>query len=108
MITFNWKNIVETNHFYDIFRKFATAFTQNRFMTQYDLIKLNHSFVNVLVNNGIDIRDIKYIPLMEEYKQMKRAHHKVGYIICYLAEKYNMSERGIYKVIGRLGKTIKI
>ena len=61
-----------------------------------------------MVANGIEIKDLQYLPLFEEYKQMKKAKHKVGYIICYLAEKYHMSERGIYKVIGRLNKVIKL
>lgn len=76
-------------------------------MTRYDLIRLNHSLCKVMVENNIDVKDIQYLPMIEEYRQMKKAHHKVGYIICYLAEKYKMSERGVYKVLGRLNKRIK-
>lgn len=77
-------------------------------MTRYDLIHLNQTLCKVMVENSIDIKDVQYLPLIEEYRQMNEAHHKMGYIICYLAEKYKMSVRGVYKVIGRLNKNIKI
>ena len=76
-------------------------------MTRFDLINLNKTLIQVMVENNVDIKEIQYLPLIAEYKQMKKAHHNVGYIICYLGEKYNLSERGVYKVIGRLTSRIK-
>lgn len=77
-------------------------------MTRYDLIKLNVSLVKTMLSNGIETRDVQYIPMYEEYREMKKMHHKVGYIICFLAEKYHMSERGIYKVIGRFKERVQL
>lgn len=77
-------------------------------MTRYDLIKLNYSLIKTMCDNEIDVRDVLNIPMYEEYKEMKKKHHKVGYIVCFLAEKYHMSERGVYKAIGRFKNRIQL
>lgn len=77
-------------------------------MTRYELFQLNKSLMEALVENGIDPKDVKYLDLMAEYKDIKAKHHKVGYIVYHLSEKYQMSERGIYKLIDRMTKRVKL
>ena len=77
-------------------------------MTRYELFQANKSLIEALVDNFIDIKDVKYLPLVAEYKEMKAKHHKVGYIVYHLSEKYQMSERGIYKLIDRMTKRVKL
>jgi hypothetical protein len=77
-------------------------------MTRYELFQANKSLIEALVDNIIDIKDVKYLPLVAEYKEMKAKHHKVGYIVYHLSEKYQMSERGIYKLIDRMTKRVKL
>lgn len=77
-------------------------------MTRYELFQLTQSFINTLVENGIDPKDIKYLPLIGEYKEMKSKHHKVGYIVYHLSVKYGMTERAVYNVVNRMTKRVKI
>ncbi len=77
-------------------------------MTRYELFQAHKSLIEALVDNIIDIKDVKYLPLVAEYKEMKAKHHKVGYIVYHLSEKYQMSERGIYKLIDRMTKRVKL
>jgi hypothetical protein len=77
-------------------------------MTRYELLTTNKTLIEAMVENSIDIRDIKYLSLYAEFKAMKSKKHKVGYIVLHLSEKYKMSERGIYKLIDRMKKRVAI
>lgn len=77
-------------------------------MTRYELLTANQSLIKILEENGIDPKDIEYLPLMAEFKAMKAKKHKVGYIVMHLSMKYGKSERGIYKIVGRMAKRIKL
>lgn len=77
-------------------------------MTRYELMKLNQSLMKVLIENAIDPKDVMHINLVTEYRAMKNKGHKVGYIVYHLSEKYCMSERGIYKLIDRMTKQVKL
>jgi len=77
-------------------------------MTRYELMKLNQSLMKVLAENAIDPKDVMHLELVTEYKAMKTKGHKIGYIIYHLSEKYGMSERGVYKLIDRMRKNVKL
>ncbi len=77
-------------------------------MTRYEILKMNEQLFRLLNDNGIDTKDLQYIPMVEEFRKMKSKKHKVNYIVCFLSEKYDMSERGIYKIVKRFGERIKI
>lgn len=77
-------------------------------MTRYELFTCNQTLITAMVENGIDPKDIKYLPLINEYKEMKSKHHKVGYIVYHLSVKYEMSERAVYNVVNRMTKRVKI
>lgn len=57
---------------------------------------------------GIDAKEIRYISMVEEYQRMKAEGLKGYYIVVHLAEKYNISVRGVYKIISRYKETIKL
>lgn len=77
-------------------------------MTRYELLKANSTLLEAIVNNGIDARDIKYIPLIGEYKAMRAKHHKVSFIVYHLSEKYDITERGIFKLLARMKKRVSL
>lgn len=77
-------------------------------MTRYELLKANQSFIQLLVENSIEVKDIKYLSVVAEFKAMKAKKHKVGYIVCHLSEKYGMCERSVYKLLERMGKRVKL
>lgn len=77
-------------------------------MTRYELIKMNESLFKTLVQEGIEPKDVQYLPMVEEYRRMKQKKHKVSYIACFLSQKYNITERGVYKVMKRFGERVKV
>lgn len=77
-------------------------------MTRYEIIKMNEQLFKLMKKNSIDIGDVQYLALFEEYKRMKAKKHKVSYIVCFLSDKYDVTERGIYKIIKRFGERVKV
>lgn len=77
-------------------------------MTRYEIIKMNEQLFKLMRKNSIDTGDVQYLALFEEYKRMKAKKHKVSYIVCFLSDKYDVTERGIYKIIKRFGERVKV
>ena len=77
-------------------------------MTRYEIIKLNEQLFRLLNDNGIDTKDLNYLPMVEEFRKMKSKKHKVNYIVDYLSNKYGITERGIYKIVKRFGERVKV
>lgn len=77
-------------------------------MTRYEIIKLNEQLFRLLNDNGIDTKDLNYLPMVEEFRKMKSKKHKVNYIAAYLSNKYGITERGIYKIVKRFGERVKV
>lgn len=77
-------------------------------MTFHELLKTNKTLIETMLHNSISINDVGKLPVFEEYERMERNGEKKGYIVCYLAEKYSMTERGIYKLVSRMRKVVTI
>lgn len=77
-------------------------------MTTYELLKTNENMLRLIVENRIAISDVTHLQIYAQYKKMKEEGHKVGYITIHLADKYGMTDRGIYKVIKRLSKKVEL
>lgn len=57
--------------------------------------------LKLLSSHGITMEDCNNIQLFKDYLVMKGHKNKTSYIIQCLAEKYNMGERTVYRVIKR-------
>ena len=77
-------------------------------MTRYEIIKMNEQLFRLLNDNGVYPKALQYLPMVEEFRKMKTKKHKVNYIVAFLSSKYEMSERGIYKIVKRFGERIKV
>lgn len=77
-------------------------------MTTYQLLRANESLLQLISDNKINITDVTHLGIYSEYQRMKEEGHKVSYITIYLADKYGMTDRGVYKVINRLNKKVCI
>lgn len=75
-------------------------------MTTFQLLKANESLLRLITENKVNVADMNHLDLYLKYEEMKKEGHKVGYIVVYLADKYGMTDRGVYKVIRRLSKQI--
>lgn len=77
-------------------------------MTNYELLIMNKSIVEVLLANHININDVQNLLIYEQFVEMKKQGHKVSYITVFLADKYGMTDRGIYKIIKRLSRQVSV
>ena len=71
-------------------------------MTNYELLIMNRSMVEVLLANHININDVQNLQIYEQFMEMKKQGHKVTYITVFLAH------RGIYKIIKRLSRSVSV
>ncbi|ROT14431.1 hypothetical protein EEL50_08085 [Muribaculaceae bacterium Isolate-105 (HZI)] len=77
-------------------------------MTNYELLIMNRSMVEVLLANHININDVQNLQIYEQFMEMKKQGHKVTYITVFLAHKYGMTDRGIYKIVKRLSRSVSV
>ena len=68
-------------------------------MTRFEFLTVNESLCRLMVDNSINPKEIEFLSLVKDYEQMRAKEHKVGYIVSYLADKYKVSERFVYKTI---------
>lgn len=66
-----------------------------------ELIKIGKVIMKMLHERGIKMDDYMYLPMVEEFDIMKKTGNKTTYIIAHLAEKYDICERKVYKIIGK-------
>lgn len=77
-------------------------------MTTFQLLKANESLLKVLHENRINVGDVMHLQVYTDYERMKAEGHKVSYIAVHLADKYGISDRGVYKIIQRFNREVAI
>lgn len=75
-------------------------------MTRFEFLTINKSLCRLMVDNSINPKEIEFLSLVQDYNDMRTKEHKVGYIVSYLAEKYNVSERFVYKTVKNMSGKI--
>lgn len=76
-------------------------------ITLYELINYNRKLLEELFDAGVNIRDIRYLPIYEEYLRMIADGSKVTPSISTLSAKYSVSESTLYSIIRKLSRNIK-
>ena len=77
-------------------------------MNAYELLMLNRSILQVMDNVSLDVGDVKYIPVYQDYIRLLQAGHKKTYIMQYLSDEYSIAERTIYRIIDKFSNTVNI
>lgn len=77
-------------------------------MTKYEIVKAHSAFFKMLLENGIDPKEVQYLDMVEEYRELKARKHKVCYIVSLLSEKHHLTERAVYKIVKRFNQRIVI
>lgn len=77
-------------------------------MTVYDLIKVYEGPMNVLNEANINLTDVRYVDLYQEFLRMKSEGHKLTYIVAFLMDEYSVGQATIYRVIDKFGKPVKV
>ena len=57
---------------------------------------------------SLDVGDVKYIPVYQDYVRLSQEGHKKTYIMQYLSDEYNIAERTIYRIIDKFSTTVNI
>lgn len=77
-------------------------------MTVFDLIKVYQGPMNVLNEANVNLTDVRYIELYQEFLRMKSEGHKLTYIVAFLMDEYSVGQATVYRVIDKFGKPVKV
>ena len=72
-------------------------------MRTIDILLINRELIERLHKFGIKADDCRYVRLFQEFERLKDRGEKVTYIVAALSEKYDISERKIYKIVRKFG-----
>ena len=64
--------------------------------------------MNVLNEANINLTDVRYIDLYQEFLRMKSEGHKLTYIVAFLMDEYSVGQATVYRVIDKFGKPVKV
>lgn len=78
-----------------------------RGMTAIELIKSNRTVLELMCSNGIAPSDVKYVPLVEEYRRMVHEGYKKTYIKAVLADRFGIKLRAVEYILTRMRKVVK-
>lgn len=77
-------------------------------MTVFDLIKMYEGPINVLNDANVNLSDVRYIKLFNEYLRMKKEGHKLTYIVAFLVDEYSVGQATVYRIIEKFSKPVKV
>lgn len=77
-------------------------------MKAFELLKVNESLLKAMDDLSLSINDVKYIKMLREYEDMMTEGLKKTYIVQTLADKYEIAERTLYRVIDKLMQEVNI
>lgn len=75
-------------------------------MNGYELLMLNKNVLQIMKDASLDIGDIKYISMYQEYVRLMKEGHKKTYIVQYLSDEYGISDRNVYRIIDKFSNDI--
>ena len=76
-------------------------------MKAVEFLKIVEGLLKTMSTFGLKRDDYMHINLYEEYAIMRSEGEKVDYILCYLSDKYKISESTIKRVIKRFSKEVR-
>ena len=77
-------------------------------MTVFDLIKVYEGPINVLNDANVNLSDVRYIKLFNEYLRMKKEGHKLTYIVAFLVDEYSVGQATVYRIIEKFSKPVEV
>lgn len=77
-------------------------------MKAIDLIRDNIELLVLMERHGLTPADTDYLPIVEEYEDMKLRGFKVTFAVEYLAQKHHVSVASLYRAVRRLNSTITL
>ena len=56
----------------------------------------------------MNLSDVRYIKLFNEYLRMKKEGHKLTYIVAFLVDEYSVGQATVYRIIEKFSKPVKV
>lgn len=75
-------------------------------MKVHEILRQNADLFKTLARAGVAIEDVQYISLWLDYERLHRDGFKMVYIAAYLCDEYEVSERTVYRIIGRFSRDV--
>lgn len=75
-------------------------------MKVHEILRQNADLFRMLARAGVTIEDVQYIPLWHDYQRLRHDGFKVAYIVAYLCDTYEVSERTVYRIVGRFSRDV--
>lgn len=77
-------------------------------MIRAEIIEFNKELLQRLKNAGVKLDDYRYCDLYRDYVEMSRTERSRKVVILTLAERYNISDRQVYNIVGRMSSHIEV
>lgn len=77
-------------------------------MTIYEALKLNACLLEALKSGGINVGDVEYLSLYEDFEKLNKDGLKSTYITAYLTGQYEVSERTVWRIVKKFRRTLKV
>ena len=71
-----------------------------------ELVKISKEAMKMMSHSGIKTDDWQHVAMYDEYLDMRKNREKFRYIMAYLAEKYNISESSVKRIVKRLSSEV--
>jgi hypothetical protein len=71
-----------------------------------DILEENKDFLTRLLEGGVQLEDLHYIPLFREFEKLRKDGFKVTYIVYHLCSEYGLCERTVWNIIKHLKRPI--
>lgn len=77
-------------------------------ITLFALLKLNLNQLKMMSDCDIPVTYYRYVPMYEDYLQMRRSGEKMAYITAVLTDRYQVSESTVKRVIKALSLRVTV
>ena len=77
-------------------------------MNATELLRVNKTFVEVVLKNNVTLTDVRYIDIVSQYDEAVQRGEKKTYIKAKLAELYGTSVRNIERTLKRMRRKIRL
>lgn len=77
-------------------------------MNATELLRVNKTFVEVVLKNNVTLTDVRYIDIVSQYDEAVQRGEKKTYIKAKLAEAYGTSVRNIERTLKRMRRKIRL
>lgn len=77
-------------------------------MTVFELIQVYEGPMKLLVDANVNLSDVKYLAMYQEYLRMKKEGHKLTYIVVFLMDEYSVGQATVYRIIDKFSKPVMV